>query len=232
MYVDKQFSDDENTQRLSFGIGGALLAHALILIWFCLPQPQKIISPDTFSSPTSVSFRFTAPAKELVIEKPPEPVQETIKTEPVKTKPVIKKVAKAEVPEPVEQELNKIEPAAPSQPSYQPEPKPLQQELIEVSKPVRDTIPVISDAGITGRRVQPDYPKRALRMRQEGVVWLHVLIAEDGKRQEIKLYKPSQYALLNEAALEAVKKWTFDPNIVNGRPVQSWVEIPVEFKIQ
>jgi protein TonB len=90
----------------------------------------------------------------------------------------------------------------------------------------------VSDQNLKGRRVQPTYPQRALRMRQEGVVWLHVLISKTGAREDIKLHKPSQYALLNQAAIKAVKKWTFDPNVINGHAVKSWVEIPVEFKIQ
>lgn len=227
MFVDNSFFNDENTKRLSFGITGAMLAHALILVWFSLPVSQKIISAEIISPPTNVSIRFVTPIKEL-----PKPVPIIIKTEPVQKKPVVKKIAKAAPQKPLPETLNRIEPAAPPPPTYPSEPQPVQEKPIEISKFVRDVIPVISATSIKGRRVQPEYPKRSLRMRQEGVVWLHVLISEDGKRQDIKLHKPSQYALLNQAAIKAVKKWTFDPNVVNGRAVQSWVGIPIEFKIQ
>jgi len=227
MFVDNSFFNDGSTKRLSFGIAGAILAHALILVWFSLPVSQKIISTEIFSPPTNVSIRFVSPIKELS-----EPATKIIKTKPVQEKPVVKKIAKAAPQKPLPETLNRIEPAAAPPPTHQPEPQVVQEEPIEISKPVRNVIPVITAASIKGRRVQPEYPKRSLRMHQEGVVWLHVLISKDGKRQDIKLHKPSQYALLNQAALKAVKKWTFDPNIVNGRAVQSWVEIPIEFKIQ
>jgi len=222
MFVENHFFDDEKTRRLSFGIVGALLAHALILVWFSLPASQTIISADTFSAPTNVSIRFIKPVKE-----PLKPVSEVVKVEPVKKKPVLKKVAKAVLQEPPPETLNKIEPAAAPPQIYQPTPQP-----VEISQPAPNVIPVVSGASLKGRRVQPEYPKRSLRMRQEGVIWLHVLISDTGARQDIKLHKPSQYALLNQAAIKAVKRWTFDPNIVNGRAVQSWVEIPIEFKIQ
>ncbi len=213
MYVNNLFFDDENNKRLAFGMAGAVVLHAFILIWLSLPQSQKTISSDVFNVPTSVSIRFSTPS--------PEPV-----------KPVIKKVAKAAVQKPIPQELNKIEPAATPSQTFEKVQQPVQQEVAEVPTPMRDVIPVVSETNLVGRRVQPQYPKRSLRMGQEGVVWIHVLIDEGGKRQQVKLHKPSQFALLNQAAIKAVKKWTFDPNILNGRAVKSWVEIPIEFRIQ
>ena len=123
--------------------------------------------------------------------------------------------------------LNQVEPAA-------------KQIITEVSQPdskmitevfVPQVIPVVSERDLKGRRIKPKYPERALRMRQEGVVWLHVLISETGRQKDIKIHRPTQYALLNRAALKAVKKWTFTPNVINGKATSSWVEIPVEFKI-
>lgn len=213
MFVDNTFFSDENVRRLSFGVTGAMLVHALILLWFFFPVSQRTISADIFSPPTNVSIRFVTP-----IKKQPNPVPKIVKAEPVKKKSVIKKTA---IQKPLPETLNKIEPAA--APS---------QERQPILQPVQNTIPVVSETSLKGRRVQPEYPERSLRMRQEGVVWLRVLISETGARQELKLHKPSQYALLNQAAIKAVKKWTFDPNVVNGRAVRSWVEIPIEFKIQ
>ncbi len=227
MFVDNSFYDEGKGKRLGVGVAGALLAHTLILLWFSLSVSQKTISAEMLSTPTNVSIRFVNPIKE-----PPKVFTEVVKMEPVQKKPTVQKMAKAVIQKPLPEMLNKIEPAAAQPPIYQSEPQPVQDKAIEVSKPVQDVIPVISEASVKGRRVQPVYPKRSLRMRQEGVVWLHVLISENGMRQDIKLHEPSQYALLNQAAIKAVKKWTFDPNIENGRAVQSWVEIPIEFKIQ
>ena len=204
---------NESAHRLHVAVGGAVLVHALILVWLALPIAQTIMPADSASSPTRVSIRLAAPIKD------------TLKPELASKSSIITKMVKAMVNKPAPEMLNKIEPAAATHQFDQP-------ESLEMAKPVRDVVPVISVASIKGRRVQPEYPRRSLRMRHEGVVWLHVLISENGQRQDIKIHKPSQYALLNQAALKAVKKWTFDPNVVRGRAVQSWVEIPIEFKIQ
>lgn len=212
MLVDNNFLQDENAGLPSVGVIAAILVHAFVFFWFASAPPQTIMAAETFSPPTNVNIRFVTAAKEQVIQK--------------KTTP--KKIEKTAYKKPVARELNNIEPAA-APPKEQRAPTPAPSEIL---KPVLEVPPIISAVSVKGRRVQPEYPDRALKLRQEGVVWLHVLIGEDGQRREIKFHKPSQYALLNQAAMKAVKKWTFDPNIVNGRAVPSWVEIPIEFKIQ
>lgn len=91
--------------------------------------------------------------------------------------------------------------------------------------------PVIQASQITGKRVKPIYPKRALKMRQEGVVWVRVLLSKTGSIADITLHKPSPYALLNKAALTTVAQWTFDPYIKDESPIATWVNIPIEFVI-
>lgn len=217
MIVGNTFLNDENKTRLGFAIGAALLFHVCILIYLSTTPPQKIMASDVFSAATNISIRFVSP----VAEKPIERVQEIKKVTPKLIEPKPKKIAvkKTTVPTPETvkpQELNQIKPAA----------APPQEKKIE------QAIPVVSDKNLKGRRVQPEYPARALRMRQEGVVWIRVLIDEAGTREDITLHTPSQYALLNQAAIKAVKQWTFDPHVMNGRAVKSWVEIPIEFRIQ
>jgi protein TonB len=213
MFVNKNVLKQEVLDRFGLGIMGAIMLHVLILVGFLFPFSQNIISAETFSAPTNITIRFTKPVKEP---------RKAVKFELVKPKPVLKKIAKAiPVQEITPKQLNVIEPAS--------APK---QNPAEITRLVKEIIPVVSGDNLKGRRVQPQYPERSLRLHQEGVVWLRVLISETGARQDLKLYKPSKYALLNQAAIKAVKKWTFDPNIVNGRATRSWVEIPIEFKIQ
>lgn len=213
MFVNKGAIKQEMLGRFGLGVMGAIALHGLILVGFLFSFSQNLISAETFSAPTNITIHFTTPIKEP---------RRIVKTESIKPKPVLKKVAKViPVQEQTPEQLNVIEPASASKPVP-----------IEIVKPVKEIIPVVSGNNLKGRRVQPQYPARSLRLHQEGVVWLRVLISETGARQDLKLYKPSQYALLNQAAIKAVKKWTFDPNIVNGRATRSWVEIPIEFKIQ
>jgi len=231
IFYQKGYFSEQDALREGASISLAVVIHIAVLFLILHTQSQKTISADILSLPTNVAVRF-------VTKEKPKDIVEKIAVEKVievqKKKPVI--VEKKIIAKPFKQEepkqLNKIEPAAAPEPTPDFRPKITKQNPISTTQPALDIIPVVKEPSIKGRRVQPEYPKRALRMRQEGVVWLHVLIDEDGKRQDIKLHKPSQYALLNQAAIKAVKKWNFDPNVVNGRPVQSWMEIPIEFRIQ
>lgn len=223
--------------RLSFGVAVAVFVHIIFFVGLSVFQAQKKITVDLMSMPTNVSIRFVTPQKEpeKTIERV-KPTPKITKAKPVKRKAVAKKltpkktvskVAKV-IPQKMQPEvLNRIEPAAAVQQVQQPIVKPITQ-----ARPVQKAIPVVSDSQLKCRRVQPKYPDRALRMKQEGVVWLRMLLSETGARQQIKIRTPTKYALLNQAAIKAVKKWKCDPHIVNGKATKSWVTIPMEFKIQ
>ncbi len=229
MFVDSNFYHNSYARRLSLAIGAAILGHGLVLAWLSLVPTQKILESNLSSPPTNITISFLNPVKEKVIIKNVVP---EIAPKIAKEKPILKKKAVKKPSATPTEKFNKTEPIAAKQQSSKPLQTATPVQRTQLSESTPTVIPVISDANIKGRRVQPNYPDRALKMKQEGVVWLRVLISETGARQEIKIYKPTKYALLNQAAIKAVKKWTFDPNIVNGRPTKSWVEIPIEFKIQ
>jgi protein TonB len=77
----------------------------------------------------------------------------------------------------------------------------------------------------------PRYPSRCLRLGIEGRVKVHVLVGENGRAQEVTLGESSGDASLDEAAMEAVRKWRFEPAMRNGMPVRAWVVAPVSFKL-
>lgn len=212
MLFANPYSKTEDTQRFRASVMAAVFAHALIAIWAITPMTQKIIASEAYSVPTKVHVRFTNPVKDAPVKlakivEAPKPV--IAKIEP---KTIVEKPIERIIPKP--QEIAKIEPA-----SGTPD-EPL------------DSVPVVTEVNLKGHRIKPKYPKRALMLGQEGTVWLHVLVSQSGEREEIRLYKGSKYALLNQSALEAVKKWRFEPTRKNGRAIKSWVEIPVEFRIQ
>lgn len=81
-------------------------------------------------------------------------------------------------------------------------------------------------------RVQPAYPPEAARVKAEGSVVVKVDVAADGIPANVTLAKRSGERALDEAALEAVRQWRFEPAIRNGKPVASTVEVPVDFTMQ
>ena len=77
----------------------------------------------------------------------------------------------------------------------------------------------------------PIYPRRAKQAGIQGKVLLKVVVKIDGKPLNIAIISSSGSSILDEAALNAVKNWNFIPANHSGKPVQSSVIVPVEFKI-
>ena len=78
----------------------------------------------------------------------------------------------------------------------------------------------------------PRYPADARHQGLEGVVVLSVLVRSDGRVEEARVAASSGTSVLDEAALAAVRKWTFVPARQGGRPVESVVEVPVKFALR
>lgn len=75
------------------------------------------------------------------------------------------------------------------------------------------------------------YPKRAHDLNQQGEALIRARIDFEGNTAEVLVWKSSGFALLDNAALSAVRRWQFMPERRNGMPVVAWVEIPVRFRL-
>jgi TonB family protein len=75
----------------------------------------------------------------------------------------------------------------------------------------------------------PDYPPRARRRGLEGEVLIRARVHPDGECGELVLQQSSGHALLDQAAMEAVRMWRFRPARRGDERVARWVEIPVRF---
>ncbi|EQD26376.1 protein containing TonB [mine drainage metagenome] len=70
-----------------------------------------------------------------------------------------------------------------------------------------------------------------MRQHQQGTVYLLVLVGPDGSVQDVKVDQSSGYRDLDRAAIEAARKWKFNPGSRDGKPVGGWVKVPVQFKL-
>lgn len=77
----------------------------------------------------------------------------------------------------------------------------------------------------------PDYPSASLRYREEGTVLLLIDVTADGRAAAVALKQTSGFPLLDEAALECAKDWTFEPGRLDGQPVASQAIVPVQFSL-
>ena len=78
----------------------------------------------------------------------------------------------------------------------------------------------------------PAYPAIARRMRLEGTVVLRVLVDALGHAEELRIGKTSGAAILDEAALGAVRDWRFVPARQGPEAIAHWVDVPVRFRFQ
>jgi len=76
----------------------------------------------------------------------------------------------------------------------------------------------------------PEYPKKALKKKLEGDVWMTVIVGTDGSTHDIAVTK-SLDPSLDEEAVKSVKTWKFDPATVDGKPVAFKLTISVSFHL-
>jgi protein TonB len=77
----------------------------------------------------------------------------------------------------------------------------------------------------------PVYPPRAVEFGLTGTVLVRARVGPDGSTEETRVWRSSGHALLDAAAVAAVRRWAFEPASVDGRRVEAWVEVPVHFRL-
>lgn len=83
-----------------------------------------------------------------------------------------------------------------------------------------------------GENARPHYPEAARMRGYEGVVLLSAEVRADGRVGEVRILKSCGYDLLDRSALDAVRRWKFEPGRRMGVPVAMWVDVPVRFVLR
>jgi len=76
---------------------------------------------------------------------------------------------------------------------------------------------------------EPSYPLLTQATAVQGSVLLQALIAADGSVEEMRVI--SGPTILVSAARQAVQQWKFKPYLVNGKPVETYARVTVNFTI-
>ncbi|KKL03181.1 hypothetical protein SD53_01855 [Rheinheimera mesophila] len=171
------------------------------------PQPEKpkpkAVQPDVVKKPKPKPQTQKAEAKKAVAK--PEPA-------PVKLAPVAEESPKAvSAPEAVA-ETAKTKAAAKA---VEPEPA--------ATPPVASANKALNKA--------PLYPMLSRRLKEQGTVYVEVLVLKNGKVGQLKLKQSSGFARLDQAALNAVRGWTYQPALKLGQPIDFWFVQPVVFNL-
>lgn len=201
----------------------ALAVHAAVaLAIFAWPAAQPAIEPVT--------------VVELVLERPPEPpapsVQEPVPTpQPQAPAPRVKAAAPRPAPAPAavapqsRAETGMAPAAAPGETSSTSEPS---APPVAVAPPPKG---VESAVATPLSQTKPFYPRIARQRGWQGVVIVRVSVDEAGLPCHAAIRDSSGHAVLDEAALDAVRTWRFSPARRDGQAVASAVDVPVRFSL-
>jgi len=78
----------------------------------------------------------------------------------------------------------------------------------------------------------PAYPPLSRRMSEEGKVVLRVSVNAQGSADSVEIRTSSGSQRLDESALKTVRNWKFIPAKRGDSAVQSWVLVPIIFKLE
>jgi protein TonB len=81
------------------------------------------------------------------------------------------------------------------------------------------------------RNPKPPYPPAARRRYQEGLVLLSVNVTTQGRANRVVLIQSSGFTLLDEAALQTVRDWEFEPARIGPLAVESEIQVPIRFQL-
>jgi protein TonB len=81
-------------------------------------------------------------------------------------------------------------------------------------------------------RMQPIYPVEAKSKNVTGRVEFRLLVARDGRVKDIEILESEPGDLFDQATIDAVKRWRFQPAKVKGSPVACWVKTAIDYQLQ
>ena len=97
--------------------------------------------------------------------------------------------------------------------------------------PGREEFIYTDELPVLAKVVKPDYPDLARQLGIEGRVYVHMLVGKDGRVVRAEVDEKINVPMLNAVALEAARKWVFQPALVNKHAVAVWVGEAFIFKI-
>ena len=195
-------------------LSGTMALHAgLLLLLLAPPVALKVMQA---AHDETITFRWIEPEK--IPEEPILPVPK-VKVPPP---PVhVERVAPPPAPTPT-QTFERTSMSTPAEPAGPPAPTEAPAAPVE-------TAPT---ALAYNTRTKVAYPIKALQRGEHGTVVLRVLVGADGLPQTIEIEKSSGSHDLDNAARDAVKRWTFQPGTHNGVKQAAWARVPISFDLQ
>jgi protein TonB len=78
-------------------------------------------------------------------------------------------------------------------------------------------------------RVEPEYPALAIAAQVEGMVILEATVDRTGAVADARVLR--SHGVLDEAALDAVRQWRYEPLLLNGKPTPFVLTVTLSFSL-
>ncbi|WDS37346.1 energy transducer TonB [Pseudoxanthomonas sp.] len=212
-----------NPARIA-GISVAILVHVAAFLLLLIPA----------TLPPLVQHLDVPKPQFEIIEKPkPKPIEVPIDTSKlIQPPPLVRRQEKPQAP------------VAPPTPITidTPSSMPAIAEAVVPSElgPVTDNASITAPTGPISashlayvRAPAPAYPRSAIMAHAEGTVILRVLVDVDGTPLEVVIETSSGNRELDRVArTQVLKSWKFQPAMQDGRAVQAYGRVPVDFSLR
>ena len=188
------------------------------------PSPKEVEEPKKTPVPEKKQpLPKKSPSRELHKEAPPREMREDIEPPETVSLPeeeIRETPAKGAPASPIPQLSRRPSPhdGAPSFPAH--------PRSVGEAPPSRQAVPLYLE------NPPPRYPAAARLRGYEGSVRVEVLVDREGKVRDLRLVESSGHAMLDRAALGAVKGWKFEPARRGEEKVEMWVTVPVTFRLR
>lgn len=202
-------------------LGLAVVLHVIVLL-IHFPEFQQVAVPEK--------------RENVIVVKKYVPPPPRVERKQIVTQKITKKVPipdpTPDEPEPIrepEPEYVDMEPIPPDVEIMigTPEPPPVKQVLLAGVGNV--TNPKL----IESSKIEPIYPEIARAARVQGNVILQAIIQQDGGVGHLEILRCTRPSMgFEEAATEAVQNWRYEPATQNGRPVEVYFTVIVDFVLR
>lgn len=217
--------------RSGSAITATVLLHVMLAFLFMLGLMEHSITPPD-APPVLVEFMQSQPTPKTIEQPVAKPIPVPPRPQPVATpeptsQPAPSKVTASTV---VAQTTPVAPVSAPTPPApTRAEAPPAPAPAPAVTAPSRTEV---STASYSASNQKPNYPNMSKRLGEQGTVVLRVLVKADGSAGEVEVKSSSSYPRLDQAAIDAVKTWRFNPAKIDGKAIDEWYQVPIPFKLQ